>query len=634
MGPNERKSEENKVDRVLAEAQQHVATYMTRDGSWTAASPLSSYPEIGLSVMALGATLTRAKMRVWGENSRGFSWGHSELTVSLMRRAGWCPSDIIMLQKRLSASGLYFASLFPPRLSEMRHAEEGCNEDACNIMNVTGQRKSQYTTEHTETCDGQCNFHSASTDQLCSSLSQPETIPAFKFVTERDGDENLALIKICLEKAERYVAISHVWIEGLGNMHANAMPECQLRRLQLLVNEVCGVTDAAQSIPFWIDTLCVPQDNLLPHLRPFRDRAICIMNEVYKNAHTVLVLDTAMMTISKSATIEEQMMRFACCSWLRRLWTLQEGVLGKKIMLQLSDGAIDMVRDIVEKLRDNKIQGFFELHQTILTELMEFFWRIQLLRDHSGGPKIIKLWNACQDRTTSEAQDEAVCLAIIFGLDVKALMEEAPEKRWQCFLLQQQTFPKDLLFTSGPRMSQLGYRWAPSTFIRRTASQASKLSLSMGVGEANAAGFTIRASGFLLGRLEVPFRSNIDRFWILDEVNEAWYFVADRRNFPPWSQLVRDLPRQDLGVIVNQDLKSHGFALGVLVKMRDTSGTSDDTLRVEFVATVNICREDAIRWPTLESWKKEETTQQTQISESCRTTVGRLVETDQLWCVG
>lgn len=46
---------------------------------------------------------------------------------------------------------------------------------------------------------------------------------------------------ICLDTTSskrqvRYVAISHIWADGLGNPKENAMPRCQLMLLQAGVN--------------------------------------------------------------------------------------------------------------------------------------------------------------------------------------------------------------------------------------------------------------------------------------------------------------------------------------------------------------------------------------------------------------
>jgi len=56
-----------------------------------------------------------------------------------------------------------------------------------------------------------------------------------------------------------YVAISHVWSDGLGNAIANTLPWCQLQRIQGLVDALYQDTAGNQHpVPFWMDTLCVP----------------------------------------------------------------------------------------------------------------------------------------------------------------------------------------------------------------------------------------------------------------------------------------------------------------------------------------------------------------------------------------
>ena len=36
-----------------------------------------------------------------------------------------------------------------------------------------------------------------------------------------------------------YIALSHVWADGLGNPKANSLPQCQLRRIYKLLTGFC-----------------------------------------------------------------------------------------------------------------------------------------------------------------------------------------------------------------------------------------------------------------------------------------------------------------------------------------------------------------------------------------------------------
>src|SRR2546429_3762467 len=87
----------------------------------------------------------------------------------------------------------------------------------------------------------------------------------------------------------KYVAISHVWSDGLSNPHGNSMPICQLSSLHRKVQALYRTASDRQEspIPFWIDTMCCPTDP--PEARRL---AIIAMRRTYADADKVLVLDS------------------------------------------------------------------------------------------------------------------------------------------------------------------------------------------------------------------------------------------------------------------------------------------------------------------------------------------------------
>src|SRR5256885_2293629 len=122
-----------------------------------------------------------------------------------------------------------------------------------------------------------------------------------------------------------YVAFSHVWSHGLGNQCENSLPTCQLERLQAMASRVCQTKhradlyqdelyeadrfqlvrmDSAQQldstapaashvdpqseVAFWIDTLCIPIQEL--H-KSSRKVAITRIDNTFQSAYRVLVLD-------------------------------------------------------------------------------------------------------------------------------------------------------------------------------------------------------------------------------------------------------------------------------------------------------------------------------------------------------
>ena len=77
-----------------------------------------------------------------------------------------------------------------------------------------------------------------------------------------------------------YLAISHVWADGLGSTSEAGLPRCQVERLAALARSLVPESGA-----FWIDSLCVPRASDL------RKTAIKAMGRTYKDAFAVLVLD-------------------------------------------------------------------------------------------------------------------------------------------------------------------------------------------------------------------------------------------------------------------------------------------------------------------------------------------------------
>ena len=141
-----------------------------------------------------------------------------------------------------------------------------------------------------------------------------------------------------------YVAISHVWSQGLGNRHNNAVFLCQLQRLQRYANRL--VPPAHRPVPMWIDTICVPLE------ADARMEAIKTMDAVYQNALAVLVVDQTLIDFDLASAIEkgkkkdggvqsgpeawqiEMLMRIKASPWAQRLWTYNEAFLAQQLFFQ------------------------------------------------------------------------------------------------------------------------------------------------------------------------------------------------------------------------------------------------------------------------------------------------------------
>lgn len=70
-------------------------------------------------------------------------------------------------------------------------------------------------------------------------------------------------------------------------------------------------------------------------------------------------------------------------------------------------------------------------------------------------------------RRVSVQTDEALCLAAVFDLDMEAVLQEEPGSRmemvWSLMAKGKRGIPESTIFNEQPRLTSIGYRWAPAT---------------------------------------------------------------------------------------------------------------------------------------------------------------------------
>ncbi len=125
------------------------------------------------------------------------------------------------------------------------------------------------------------------------------------------------------EPGIKYVALSHVWADGLGNPRRNALPNCQVVRICNTVAELNRTlnesNDPRSEYLVWVHTICCPVE--------LEGKAIALerIADVYKNSTHVLVLDSSLTCLNtETCDLAERLLRtFSFSAWMRRLWTLQ-----------------------------------------------------------------------------------------------------------------------------------------------------------------------------------------------------------------------------------------------------------------------------------------------------------------------
>ncbi|OCT49113.1 hypothetical protein CLCR_04604 [Cladophialophora carrionii] len=492
----------NRIDHLLDRMHYFHRMLMHSFEDYNAYSNLLPEP-LNLSLDVLHATLTIARNEVFPHGNLSFPhYLHSDVITHKLLRNGWCLSDIHRVYQDASVLGRYYVSRLGPLNNSTSHPH--CTEDACHSCQVDHQT---YQTKHISAgCD--CDMICVSTKAVAEILRQG-SIPTIRL--------NNRMNAINIEKADScsptdFTAISHVWSDGLGNLHSNGLPTCQLQRIQEQVNDLQPSKQAGSPAltnrNFWIDTLCVPTGS---DFEAERSLAIAKMVKVYRLAKDVLILSRELDGIDAGQDPWELSARINRTAWFRRLWTLHEGILSQKSIFQLRDGAVELssLAARIDKPRDCVSTIYQALLRSIFRETCMPFTKMEKFKSMTTHDRIQAIWSAVQWRTTSYQVDETICLANMLDLDLSTILAidrhdpEASEKRMKAFILLQRNFPRDSVFESSHRrdvtsvsnLTAQGFTWAPKSFVFRSTSVDPAITPSP-LGEADSAGIHLSLPSF------------------------------------------------------------------------------------------------------------------------------------------
>ncbi|KAI0694839.1 hypothetical protein C8Q76DRAFT_758355 [Earliella scabrosa] len=382
----------------------------------------------------------------------GFAIAHEiKINVKRLVANGWCPFALTAIESY--GPLLNYARTTSPfiRISATEHSS--CTEHACQVHNIDD---TEYKTQHTRTCqaDPSCPFLSPPITPISDLLSSGQ-IPALIY------DGHALTVRTITEGP--YIAISHVWVDGLGSTTEDGLPACQVARIATYASQL--VPDGA----FWVDALCVPG------ARGLRKSAIILMEETYRKADKVVVFDEGIRTLCACITPHKEIFfRIATSSWMQRVWTLQEALLARELYFELSDGLLPL------RVLESAYQYSMELVPSSLGPISRDMFMYEFV------PRSLYLmfnetttaWGAEQltvelianvvrllrARTTSKREDETIAIAGLLGISVVPLLAESDASaRMRVFLLELGTLPAGILVSPHPKMSVPGFRWAPQS---------------------------------------------------------------------------------------------------------------------------------------------------------------------------
>ncbi|KAG0651411.1 hypothetical protein D0Z07_1659 [Hyphodiscus hymeniophilus] len=465
----------------------------------------------------------------------------NEESKKSMMHHGWCPSDIARAEaKFLSIQAMHVIRMLDKSLPKRDHSQ--CTDVACNIYQID---MNNYNSAHEEPgC--LCKDLVIQPQRLDEILQKEDRVPLL-CVTGHIHDLKVKLVESGIDTP--YVAISHVWADGLGNPHANSLPRCRLAHLRDLVSAINEQNGSSTEPPLiWLDTLCCPAKD-----GEGKQKAIEKIRLVYHQAKHVLVLDSGLMAYeSKAQGSHEKIVRIFTSGWVRRLWTLQEGALARSLYFQFADEAVSLSglrKDFGEHA--NSVR-----HQILALDSMQEVWRIEgfFKRDqHSiegDQPSLIVLDQALQFRSVTVASDEPLCIGTLMSLDLSAILavepkEERMQKVWELLAAEKGGIPALVIFFEEQRIDARGWRWAPQSLLSVTKSiyQANVRIVRWGEGQLGiptSLGLKVRFPGFRISVLKYEDGKPRNPWPGLKRIPEAymhfrdkdtgeWYMVSDKR---------------------------------------------------------------------------------------------------------
>lgn len=513
---SEFQSNATKIFRVIDKSWEHTARLLASTITRIFDSVLCA--ELQSSITILGSLLDSVASETYGRAP--WTWPPSFLALERLSKS--CPYELHRVNIQYTADVVYYISSL--RSLEDSRDHRRCREEKC----VASQSSDEdYRIMHSEHCGG-CPMVGPDLEQVKSILRLGD-IPHIAISNSMNSIAGLQL-EVVKSSNVKYIAISHVWSDGLGNPRENQMRRCQVERLRRLVKEFFG---ADHKIFFWIDTLCVPLS------KDMRKVAIQRMSSTYKNATHVLVLDSQLQRISAcgqldSVLLTEIMLRIANSGWMKRLWTFQEGRFAKQLIFQFADKTLDLLELIIQQgIRFFQCfdpvanQGCFQLMSIVsLTSSISHGQGFQQLSDTVGWPDIYlrHVFNALSWRSTSRAEDEAVCLASLLNLDPGIFLDIPLEEHIPKLLLQIRKVPINLLFARGPRHDAPGFGWCPSSFLNSEVSYTSQGKSELA--ECTASGLKVRLPGWIMkpSTIEPCKNRTLFDWWIRSNLSKIEFF--------------------------------------------------------------------------------------------------------------
>jgi hypothetical protein len=333
----------NEVDKCLALASAVLEVIAIQDASLysNALDTWAPRSVVLLSIATVGEWISKARRSAvqYTDTDEIYSeqpvW-KLPIVDKFLDSRGWCIGERSQLMQNCNTTCLYY-------LSTIDHSRTDRDHSSCSELGCTALQLNYGTYEPLHICPpetrAKCS-RSGPRIRDVAGIIDNDAIPLIRV------DSNGVFDMLALSEGPRrkYVAISHVWSDGLGNPRENKLNDCTLRHVQKLVNALYAPEN--HPVAFWIDTICIPPQRY--HFTKHGDsrkRGINLMAQIYANADKVLVLDRWLQQVDFKSRISlseltEITVRIRHAPWTTRVWTLQEGRLSQNLYFQFKHGTV------------------------------------------------------------------------------------------------------------------------------------------------------------------------------------------------------------------------------------------------------------------------------------------------------
>ncbi|KAL8886247.1 MAG: hypothetical protein Q9192_006516 [Flavoplaca navasiana] len=423
---------------------------------------------------------------------------------------GSCPFQVARLWGQYSPSTTYYLSSLPRETTFGGVKHDQCDENRCMTTSID---PATYEHRHVDSCsthDGSCRMVGVSSSEVAACIKRGR-ISLIGFEESIDGSLRPKLVES--SRGLRYVALSHVWSGGLGNVSMNSMFCCQIRKLYNLLLRLRDEGDddydrdvGTRKFPdafrdlrkdlriplpdppvlLWIDTLCVPVGQ---QHKETRQIAIAQMAQIYVEAQCVLVVDPELEKMNHQSLPDEQLFaNVLCSSWNSRSWTFQEACMARVFYIQFLDGhcVIDKkwheFMEGIEETAQSDTSKFdiagqtFGMREVLMAEVSDWFRTMPVMTKVRGydnrklmsrsedWENFARVWNGLRRRSTTKTDDLYGIIAIMVDLSAYEILKLDPKERMKAILRSQATLPLSLLYRHCDRLRDLDGKllWAPS----------------------------------------------------------------------------------------------------------------------------------------------------------------------------